>query len=286
MIHISSLPVEVEIISQKVVSKSTFQQLPSASSSFFISKGTDGNYNLVDNGYSNGEGFLSPYRGVRYHLKEWDSGGNAPHNQEEYFNMKHAGARNVIKRTSGLLKTRWVVLRSPLIMEDDEGMFLRRRGGKCAKGSRRVWSTIKEETLLDCSRDIVRNGCKCDNEFHTGYLGVLEHMICKQLLRCGLKSDPHISSKIHVWKRTYGSLSNMMGCSGFGWNETSHMIVIFDDVFESYLKSIWCEVFGKARAMGQHAVDFENASNNVSEECVPVSPKYYVPNPDPTIFAD
>ncbi|KAL0456060.1 UNVERIFIED_CONTAM: hypothetical protein Slati_0945200 [Sesamum latifolium] len=29
-----------------------------------------GNYYLVDSGYSNGEGFLSPYRGVRYHLKE------------------------------------------------------------------------------------------------------------------------------------------------------------------------------------------------------------------------
>ncbi|KAL0386443.1 UNVERIFIED_CONTAM: hypothetical protein Slati_4602500 [Sesamum latifolium] len=37
-----------------------------------------GNYYLVDSGYSNGEGFLSPYRGVRYHLKEWDSGRNSP----------------------------------------------------------------------------------------------------------------------------------------------------------------------------------------------------------------
>ncbi|KAL0325113.1 UNVERIFIED_CONTAM: hypothetical protein Sradi_5080600 [Sesamum radiatum] len=72
-----------------------------------------GNYYLVDNGYSNGKGFLSPYRGLRYHLKEWDSGCNAPHNQEEYFNMKHARARNVIKRTFDLLKARWVVLRSP-----------------------------------------------------------------------------------------------------------------------------------------------------------------------------
>ncbi|KAL0283005.1 UNVERIFIED_CONTAM: hypothetical protein Sangu_2917400 [Sesamum angustifolium] len=35
-----------------------------------------GNYYLVDSGYSNGEGFLSPYGGVRYHLKEWESGNN------------------------------------------------------------------------------------------------------------------------------------------------------------------------------------------------------------------
>ncbi|XP_012834522.1 PREDICTED: uncharacterized protein LOC105955352 [Erythranthe guttata] len=32
----------------------------------------DGNYYLCDNGYTNGQGFLAPYRGVRYHLDEWD----------------------------------------------------------------------------------------------------------------------------------------------------------------------------------------------------------------------
>ncbi|KAL0458157.1 UNVERIFIED_CONTAM: hypothetical protein Slati_0442900 [Sesamum latifolium] len=63
-----------------------------------------GNYYLVDSGYSNGEGFLSPYRGVRYHLKEWDSGRNSPQNHEEFFNMKHASARTVTERTFGLLK--------------------------------------------------------------------------------------------------------------------------------------------------------------------------------------
>ncbi|KAL0458827.1 UNVERIFIED_CONTAM: hypothetical protein Slati_0509900 [Sesamum latifolium] len=72
-----------------------------------------GNYYLVDSGYSNGEGFLSPYRGVRYHLKEWDSGRNSPQNHEEFFNMKHASARNVIERTFGLLKARWAILQSP-----------------------------------------------------------------------------------------------------------------------------------------------------------------------------
>ncbi|KAL0334127.1 UNVERIFIED_CONTAM: hypothetical protein Sangu_1568900 [Sesamum angustifolium] len=33
-----------------------------------------GNYYLVDSGYSKREGFLLPYRGVRYHLKEWKTG--------------------------------------------------------------------------------------------------------------------------------------------------------------------------------------------------------------------
>ncbi|KAK4382563.1 hypothetical protein Sango_2859300 [Sesamum angolense] len=42
-----------------------------------------GNYYLCDNGYRNVEGFLTPYRGVRYHLKEWDRGNGGPQRPRE-----------------------------------------------------------------------------------------------------------------------------------------------------------------------------------------------------------
>ncbi|KAG8367126.1 hypothetical protein BUALT_Bualt16G0040100 [Buddleja alternifolia] len=71
-----------------------------------------GNYYLCDNGYANGDGFLTPYKGVRYHLDEWGEGSLSPQNPHEYFNMYHSKARNVIERTIGLLKQRWAVLRS------------------------------------------------------------------------------------------------------------------------------------------------------------------------------
>ncbi|KAL8473355.1 hypothetical protein ACS0TY_030257 [Phlomoides rotata] len=70
-----------------------------------------GHYYLCDNGYPNCEGFLTPYKGVRYHLSEWLS--RQPETYQEYFNMKHTRARNVIERTFGLLKMRWAILRSP-----------------------------------------------------------------------------------------------------------------------------------------------------------------------------
>ncbi|KAL8509435.1 hypothetical protein ACS0TY_016588 [Phlomoides rotata] len=70
-----------------------------------------GNYYLYDNGYPNCEGFLTPYKGVRYHLSEWPS--RQPQTFQEYFNMKHTRARNVIEHTFGLLKMRWAILRSP-----------------------------------------------------------------------------------------------------------------------------------------------------------------------------
>ncbi|CAL5382364.1 unnamed protein product [Camellia sinensis] len=56
-----------------------------------------GCYYLVDAGYTNGEGFLAPYRGQRYHLSTWREGG-APSNPQEFFNMKHSAARNIIER--------------------------------------------------------------------------------------------------------------------------------------------------------------------------------------------
>ncbi|KAI3447016.1 hypothetical protein Pfo_003681 [Paulownia fortunei] len=67
---------------------------------------------LCNNGYINGNRFLTLYKCVRYHLKEWGSGNSISHNKEEFFNMKHAKARNVIERAFGLLKIHWAILRS------------------------------------------------------------------------------------------------------------------------------------------------------------------------------
>ncbi|KAK6119841.1 hypothetical protein DH2020_046414 [Rehmannia glutinosa] len=39
-----------------------------------------GKYYLCDCGYTNGDGFLAPYRGVRYHVDEWGAGSLAPQN--------------------------------------------------------------------------------------------------------------------------------------------------------------------------------------------------------------
>nr|XP_028965142.1 protein ALP1-like [Malus domestica] len=72
----------------------------------------NGCYYLVDGGYTNGKGFLAPYRRTRYHLNEWRDG-YRPTTPAEFFNMKHSSARNVIERCFGLLKMRWGILRSP-----------------------------------------------------------------------------------------------------------------------------------------------------------------------------
>ncbi|KAH0747933.1 hypothetical protein KY290_027165 [Solanum tuberosum] len=64
------------------------------------------NYYLCDGGYTNGNGFLSPYRGYRYWLRDWQGENPPPQCREKFFNMKLARACNVIERTFGLLKGR------------------------------------------------------------------------------------------------------------------------------------------------------------------------------------
>ncbi|XP_020259582.1 protein ALP1-like [Asparagus officinalis] len=67
-------------------------------------------YFLVDAGYTNGPGFLAPYRGTRYHIKSWRE--NGPRNYKELFNQRHSSARNTIEKAFGLLKKRWAILQT------------------------------------------------------------------------------------------------------------------------------------------------------------------------------
>lgn len=70
----------------------------------------NGKLYLVDGGYANTQYFLAPYRGVRYHLKEWGHGHRRPQNYKELFNHRHAVLRNFIERLLGILKKRFPIL--------------------------------------------------------------------------------------------------------------------------------------------------------------------------------
>lgn len=70
-----------------------------------------GKFYLVDGGYANTPSFLAPYRGVRYHLKEFGHGRRRPQNHKELFNHRHAVLRNHIERALGVLKKRFPILK-------------------------------------------------------------------------------------------------------------------------------------------------------------------------------
>lgn len=80
-----------------------------------LSKGfivPQGRFYLGDAGFPLSSQCLVPYRGVRYHLREYSGSGNEPRNREELFNLRHSQLRNVIERTIGIWKGRFRILRN------------------------------------------------------------------------------------------------------------------------------------------------------------------------------
>jgi DDE superfamily endonuclease len=69
-----------------------------------------GKYWLGDAGYGCTEHVLTPYRGVRYHLKKQKLAGQTPENAKELFNLQHASLRNVIEQIFGILKRKFKIL--------------------------------------------------------------------------------------------------------------------------------------------------------------------------------
>eukprot|EP00268_Persea_americana_P061746 TRINITY_DN7834_c1_g1_i3.p1 TRINITY_DN7834_c1_g1~~TRINITY_DN7834_c1_g1_i3.p1 ORF type:complete len:206 (-),score=18.04 TRINITY_DN7834_c1_g1_i3:371-988(-) len=70
----------------------------------------EGKYFLVDAGYAHKRGFIGPYRGTRYHLKEYGPQALALRTWTELFNLCHLKLRNVVERTFGLWKERFPIL--------------------------------------------------------------------------------------------------------------------------------------------------------------------------------
>ena len=69
---------------------------------------------LGDAGYALTRWCLTPFRGVRYHLKEWNAAAAAnvfPVNAKELYNLRHSALRNIIERAYDVVKARFPILR-------------------------------------------------------------------------------------------------------------------------------------------------------------------------------
>ncbi|GER45709.1 aspartate carbamoyltransferase [Striga asiatica] len=106
-------------------------------------------------------------------------------------------------------------------------------------GQRRVWTRDEESALIQGLRDLVSRGWKCDNGFRSGYTNILEQHMAQCFPGTNIKAEPHILSKITVWKKNYGLILGMLATSGFEWSETGNMIVVKEDaVWQSYINVI------------------------------------------------
>jgi hypothetical protein len=64
-----------------------------------------GKYYLIDAGYPLRIGYLTPYKGEKYHLPDFRRSGRG-NKIEERFNYVHSSLRSVIERTFGVWKNR------------------------------------------------------------------------------------------------------------------------------------------------------------------------------------
>ncbi|KAH7839473.1 hypothetical protein Vadar_004600 [Vaccinium darrowii] len=186
-----------------------------------------GNYYLVDAGYTNGEGFLAPYRGKRM----------------EILNDKPINPRRKGRKTKE----------------------------KDVEASRKSWIQKEELALLNALKEMVTNGENFSKDsFKSGYLNKLEGMLLAALPGTDIRANPHIASKIKVWKKNYYSVKDMRNTSGFGWNDSTKMVEVESDtVWEDYCKrdtyakvlrfksfpyyDDWSLIFGNDRATGDMA---------------------------------
>ncbi|KAH6783799.1 hypothetical protein C2S52_008758 [Perilla frutescens var. hirtella] len=144
---------------------------------------------------------------------------------------------------------------------------------------RRIWNFQEEEALINALKDLVVSGWKCENGFRTGYLICLEKELLKAFPGSDLRAEPHVNSKMHVWKKCYSSLSFMLGRRGFGWNDETKMFTVENEsIWKEHVKidpfartmryktwphyHHWCEIFGKDRATGENAEDFSSADKD------------------------
>ncbi|KAK2965846.1 hypothetical protein RJ640_026697 [Escallonia rubra] len=105
------------------------------------------------------------------------------------------------------------------------------------KGNRRVWTTIEEQTFLDIMEDCVKEGRRQETGFKPGTFLHIEKQMEEKLPGCNLLATPHIESKYKGLKRMYYVVTDMLGSSGFGWNETLHSVEVKGTEWEAYLKS-------------------------------------------------
>ena len=77
-----------------------------------------------------------------------------------------------------------------------------------ADRTRQCWADREEGYLLATLKELVSLRWKADNGFRGGYPSKLEEALRREFPTCGLRANPHIQSKIHTWKKSYGAVAH------------------------------------------------------------------------------
>ena len=106
-----------------------------------------------------------------------------------------------------------------------------------------MWTDEEDRELVYALFDMVNTGNhQADNDFQSGFLGVLEGVLHEKLPGCGIKAKPHIESRVKTLKSDTGTVLDMVngvGCSGFGWDSNKNMVVAEKQVWDGYMQVLY-----------------------------------------------
>lgn len=122
--------------------------------------------------------------------------------------------------------------------------------GKKTDKTRRGWSEREEEVLIQALKEAITEGWKSCNGFRAGYLGFLERRMKAAFPETNLRGNPHINSKVHVWKKMYGNLVTILSKSGVGWNDTEKTIEASNETWDALIMVVY---FSKIYALFFHS---------------------------------
>ncbi|GFZ00794.1 RNA-binding (RRM/RBD/RNP motifs) family protein [Actinidia rufa] len=101
---------------------------------------------------------------------------------------------------------------------------------RAAKSSpRRCWTKREEEFLMGCMKELFNQDTKwkldCE-QFKGGFYGECEKKIICAFPGTDLRANPHIESKIKMWRKQYNLLQDMLKTSGFGWDDVEKILLV------------------------------------------------------------
>lgn len=106
------------------------------------------------------------------------------------------------------------------------------------------WTSKEDAKLIECLMELAHKGQRCDNgTFKIGYQVKVEEMMEHKLPGCGIKASPHIDSRVKLLRRQYTAIQEMLGASGFGWNESMKYVECEQTVFDEWLKVYFRDIY-------------------------------------------
>ena len=112
--------------------------------------------------------------------------------------------------------------------------------------NKRFWTPHEDDVLIQALHELASDPkWKGEGGFKNGYMNRLEEMIHSKLPQCGLRAEPHIESRLKHWSEKYSALAEMLGMSGFGWDDEKKLLQVEKSVYDEWVKVTFniCSLF-------------------------------------------